>query len=391
MRGFTLLSLSLLLSLLSLSPTDAATQPQSSRSLTHSHVQTHCRLPDIHAATLPGTTRKFVEYCPEEAWPRGVGNTLVYFPVVYWFAVFTGRDVAVTDLSSVGSVCRIFNCGFPFTSEVIKMFPDIKLSYSPRKVNYDLMLHFGGKLVKHNIVNLNGFSATALPGLLGSAANSSECVSRLTGCSRKNYTCIEHFAMRHHFPGGFRNERMLPEQVEGLSPQSLKAKVFSPPKQQLTTDLQLPVPLSPTPKVYDVGIHIRAQLKSLETKARNITISEADFNLYNKTIFPKFNDYLTKKFYSNAEVPVSSPPRIFVSVDDITLKWLLVEHLLHYRDPLQPVHVTYVNNSKPIKHAKHMRMKANITEGIFPSDQEMVPTMFDWQSLSEAEFLMAYR
>lgn len=353
---------------------------------THAKVPVHCRMPDINSDVVPGLTRKFVEYCPEEAWPRGVGNTLVYFPVVYWFAVFTGRDLAITDLSSVGSVCRILNCGFPFTSEVKSKFPELKLSSSPRKVNYDLMQYFGGsKLLKNDIVNLNGYSATAFSGFLSVVANSSECVQKLTGCSRKNYTCIEHFAFRQHFPGGFRSEAMLPETVVGLSNSSRSALLLPPPPPDL-----------PHSKAFDAGIHIRAQLKSLETKwAGNASLSAADFHLYNDTVFPQFNQFLTRRFYSGAGAggySAQSPPRVFVSVDDISLKHLLLRHLQSHRHPLQPLHVTFVNNSSPIKHAKHMgRQPTDPLTGLVPADQELVPTMFDWHGLSQAEFILSYR
>jgi hypothetical protein len=79
-------------------------------------------------------------------------------------------------------------------------------------------------------------------------------------------------------------------------------------------------------------------------------------------------------------------------VDDTSLKLLLLRHLQQYRDPRYPVLVTYVNNSQPIKHAKHMRQKsANVASQHYPVDRDMIPTMFDWHGLSQAKFIMSYR
>jgi hypothetical protein len=362
---------------------------------TEARVPVQCRLPDIHADVAPGTTRQFVEYCPEEAWPRGVGNTLIYFPVIYWFAVFTGRDLSVTDLSSVGSVCRIFHCGFPFTSEMKKKFPDLQLDKSPRKVNYNLLQYFSGnKHIKNDVININGYSATLFPNLMATVGNYSECVRNLTGCSRKDYVCMEHFAFRQHFPGGFRSASMLPESVVGLPDSSRRALVLSAAPAPPTPPL--PSALPPTPKTFHAAIHIRAQLKSLENKDYSQIVSTEDINLYNNTIFPLFSKYLTKRFYEQqADTPgnfsATSPPRVFVSVDDITLKRLLVLHLRDYRDPRLPVQLTYVNNSQPIKCSIHLRDKGDVGRKHFPVDAEYVPTMFDWFGVSQAEFVLAYR
>ena len=407
---------------------------------TEAKVLVHCRLPDVDAPPAQGTTRQFVEYCPEEAWPRGVGNTLIYYPIVFWFAVFTGRDLSITDLSSVGSVCRIFHCGFPFTSDMKKKFPDLKLSNSPRKVNYNLVQYFAGnKHLKNDIININGYAAHLFPSFLGSVTNASACAKQLAPhCSIKDYSCLENFAYRQHFLGGFRNDSMLPASVVGLS-DSARQNLVSPlppapapardpplpisnssPNSPDTTPLPPPTStLSPTPKTFHVGIHIRAQLNSLEHKNNNASLSTANFNLYNNSIFPHFNNYLTYRFYnprdglggsssssSGDKVTVDEavaarspvPPRVFVSVDDIELKRLLLLHLQTYRDPLQPVHLTYVNNSRPIKHAKHMgggataaKKKTSHTAAVSSADSEMVPTMFDWYGLSQAEFILSYR
>lgn len=360
---------------------------------TEAKVPVQCRMPDVNAAVAPGTTRQFVEYCPEEAWGRGVGNTLIYYPVIFWFAVFTGRDVSITDLSSVGSVCRVLNCGFPFTSEVKKQFPHLKLENSPRKINYHLVQYFSGnKTLRNDIININGYASHLLPGFLGSVSNSSACTKKLAPhCAHNDYSCLENFAFRQHFPGGFRNESMLPESTVGLSVEDKQALVH---------------PRTSATKTFHAGIHIRAQLSSLEKRNNSATLTTADFNLYNNSIFPLFNDFLTKRFYSENIVSnsstgagsydVLSPPRVFVSVDDITLKQLLVTHLQSYRHPLQPVHVTYVNNSQPITHAKHMKRgvtddEAERKKWFSPADREMVPTMFDWYGLSQAEFVLAYR
>ena len=350
----------------------------------------HCRLPFLSSPLINNTTHQFVEYCPEEAWPRGIGNTLIYYPIVFYFAVFTGRDICITDLSSVGSVCRILKCRFPFTSEIKKLYPELKLSHSPRKVNYNLLQHFNSNsnnktMIKNDIVNVNGYSGTLFPSFIMSITNGTKCVQQLSGCSKKDWTCMEHFAYRYHFSGGFHDQSVLPNSIVGVTDNEKDDLV------ELNTSTSLIS--SSVVKLYDIGIHIRAQLKSLEHNKKNTTLSEANFNLYNDTIFPHFNNYLTQRLYGKMGTKqYDKLPVVFVSVDDVSLKELLIHHLLTYRDSLYPIKVLYVNNSNPIKHAKHMRhAKASIEKKYFPSDVEMIPTMFDWYGISRSKFILSYR
>jgi hypothetical protein len=354
----------------------------------------HCRLPDINAEVVPGTSRRFVEYSPVGP-NRGIGNTLIYFPVIYWFAVFSGRDIAISDLSSVGSVCRILNCGFPFTSEVKKKFPDLKLAKSPVVKNMHLIEHFKSNTTyKNDIMTVNGYSAVAFHSFIGNLMKNDtfDCVKQLSGCFHQDFPkdleCMEHFALRQHFPGGIRSASMLPESVVGLPDSTRQALVQ---------------PLPPASKIFHAAVHIRAQLVSLEQKGQKVNSTSpslADFNLYNESIFPLVSRFLTDRFYAQPNTAVgnfsvTSPPRVFVSVDDITLKRLLVQHLRDYRDPLYPLHVIYVNNSGPIKHARLMRHTveggAGGEESHFPGDVDMIPAMFDWYGIAQAEFTVVYR
>ena len=177
----------------------------------------------------------------------------------------------------------------------------------------------------------------------------------------------------------------------------------------------------PAEKNFDAAIHIRAQLPFLEQKHKtnSSAVSLADFHWFNNTVFRHVNNYLTAHFYPSDRdrwnFSVTSPPHVFVSVDDLTLKHLLVQHLTSYRDPQRPVVVMYVNNSAPIKHARLMKeslrppsssvsgsnatVTANSSDPVMEGqpepeagpDVDMIPTMFDWYGLSEASFILAYR
>jgi hypothetical protein len=46
----------------------------------------------------------------------GLGNFLVFFPALYYFAAFTNRDIVIADNSIVGEMCQMIHCGFPFLS-----------------------------------------------------------------------------------------------------------------------------------------------------------------------------------------------------------------------------------------------------------------------------------
>jgi hypothetical protein len=54
----------------------------------------------------------------------GVGNTLIFYPSPFLFALIVGREILIADNSDIGLMCRILTCGFRYLSQVASDFPD---------------------------------------------------------------------------------------------------------------------------------------------------------------------------------------------------------------------------------------------------------------------------
>lgn len=49
----------------------------------------------------------------------GAGNTLIYYPSVFFFALATHREVLISDQSDIGYMCQFLVCGFRRLSQVL--------------------------------------------------------------------------------------------------------------------------------------------------------------------------------------------------------------------------------------------------------------------------------
>ena len=75
-----------------------------------------CRDPAM-GGDVQNADRRFLLLGKEDSGSAGLGNLLIFFPAVYYYAVITGRDIIVNDRSLFGAVCRVVQCGFPFLDE----------------------------------------------------------------------------------------------------------------------------------------------------------------------------------------------------------------------------------------------------------------------------------
>jgi hypothetical protein len=55
----------------------------------------------------------------------GVGNTLIFFPAAYYFAMLSSRIILIDDTagSLISEICTVLHCGYPLYSEVADAFP----------------------------------------------------------------------------------------------------------------------------------------------------------------------------------------------------------------------------------------------------------------------------
>ena len=70
------------------------------------HREIQCRDPDV-GGTTQNKNRKFILFGADSSQGAGIGNLLIFFPAVYYFAAFSGRDIILGDSSIVGAYSTI--------------------------------------------------------------------------------------------------------------------------------------------------------------------------------------------------------------------------------------------------------------------------------------------
>ena len=66
------------------------------------HREIQCHDPDV-GGTTQNKNRKFILFGADSSQGAGIGNLLIFFPAVYYFAAFSGRDIILGDSSIVGA------------------------------------------------------------------------------------------------------------------------------------------------------------------------------------------------------------------------------------------------------------------------------------------------
>jgi hypothetical protein len=126
----------------------------------------------------------------------GLGNFLVFWPSLFYFAAFSDRKIAITDNSVMGELCKSIKCGTQLLSTVIQKapaylqhhFPPNKqtwvnsVRYEVRKLRMGAFLsHFSGEApVLEEVVSVEGFKSTSNWWMKFN--NTVACVSKLSGC-----------------------------------------------------------------------------------------------------------------------------------------------------------------------------------------------------------------
>ena len=196
------------------------------------------------------------------------------------------------------------------------------------------------------------------------------------GCDRRLPGCIERYAYRQLFPGGFLPDVKLSE-VIGLSSSEYK-DILRKPYESLPR--------------FDAGVHIRAQTGTLEKKEKkNHTELSIAMETEYKAVFHHFEKALEKYFFINKPVrfnisnisSVKTRPRVYVSCDDVDIRDSFVASLLNRTAEIGQFIPIYVNASE-VKHTKHMDYNSNIS-------QVAADTAFDWYALSLSNACFGWR
>jgi hypothetical protein len=131
----------------------------SAQNVAHSNDLT-CHDPDT-GGTVQNNDRRFLLVGSDNSVGAGLGNLLIFFPAAYYFAAFTGRDIIISDNSTIGEMCKIIKCGFPFASQMMLAYPGIltpesvKNARDIRKV--DMIKHMEGAYIDDLVVRAWGY------------------------------------------------------------------------------------------------------------------------------------------------------------------------------------------------------------------------------------------
>ena len=216
----------------------------------------YCSDPDV-PSTINNQDRKFLLIGSDNSAGAGIGNLLIFYPAAFWFAAFTGRNLIISDNSTIGDMCRIIQCGFPYASDLRLAFPSILNKLALTKVedvkSADFIRYIEGtKDVSANVVRASGFMASS--DWWSYINETAHCVKKITGCDLGDVSCADRYAYQRLVRGPFKSS--LTEKEE--------KRIYGFPDHIKHAILTLPHAYAPR---LDAAIHIRAQFHHFEQQA----------------------------------------------------------------------------------------------------------------------------
>ena len=188
---------------------------------------------------------------------NGVGNALLFYLPMYYFAAMFRFTLVIDDDSSLGTFCNVLKCRYPMLSSVQQSIAT-KPSLFLRKDDY-----LGFKNFSSSIVYKTAFGSWGWDGYREFANDSNplafKCAVHLSGCKDdqlfKNLSlqsCFQQHAMQRLIEGGpFENDII----------SRVSKRLIGSTENHTRALLSLPHALAPR---FHVGIHVRAQFKSFE-------------------------------------------------------------------------------------------------------------------------------
>jgi len=132
---------------------------------------------------------------------------------LFYFAVFSGRDILIERLSLFGDFCTHIECGYPFLPEDLKT----KYSSSSRLIDVldEITEHMAGRIFLDQKLLLKGEPADF--NMWWTKYNDTmDCVHKLNGCLPQETACHIAYAMQHIIPGPVIKSPLL-ERIMGLT------------------------------------------------------------------------------------------------------------------------------------------------------------------------------
>jgi hypothetical protein len=122
---------------------------------------------------------------------NGVGNTLLYYPAAYFFAVVENRTVVVDDHSDIGLMCGVIQCGFKLLSKVDKGPSNSKVSIVDVKHWTMFTEHYHGRPLTARYLRLVGSNTAKADWIVAKepVSASASKVALHTGCLLGDLRC----------------------------------------------------------------------------------------------------------------------------------------------------------------------------------------------------------
>lgn len=188
----------------------------------------------------------------------GLGNTLIFFPGAYYFALLSGRDILIAEQSIVGAMCRIVSCGYPFMNDIPALrMPSGKQVKPPESVKtMDFVAYMAGtKSIDSIVVRASGYMYSGAWWMRNNHTSqaAAACIQQITGCAPYDTPCTDRYAYMKLFPGPFNSNAAIisrgAQSVLGISQETKQAIL----NQRRAT----------APHV-DVAVHLRTQFHHFE-------------------------------------------------------------------------------------------------------------------------------
>ena len=349
-----------------------------------------CHDPDV-GGTTQNKARRFVLFgSPEPEQGAGIGNLLIYFPALYYFAAFTGRDIIISDKSIIGEMCRIITCGFPFASEMALAFPAIlgkgdpyslKKSVEMLGVTDFIRYMEGTRKLRSNGNVIYAFGYKSESAWWQYFNTTVHCVSKLTGCDLGDVSCADRHAFQRLVRGPFKASLTAAEEkrIHGV-PDNVKHAI-----------LTLPHAFAPR---LDAAVHIRNSFVNFE---RQTDINDPDYkkevtDWLNSTecavVFQELETKLIEQLTESRgalNATSADVAYVYLAADNENVKDAFAERV--GRTGRHPFTVRVMRvETKFIVHVKNLaKMKA------MTANEGLLDLIFDWYALSLANIAIAWR
>eukprot|EP00605_Chrysophyceae_sp_TOSAG23-4_P001448 GSChrysophyteH1.ASY1.ANO1.1576.1 assembled CDS len=355
-----------------------------------------CHDPDVGGSTQ-NNDRRFLIIGSDDSVGAGLGNLLIFFPAAYYFAAFTGRDIIISDRSTIGELCHILKCGFPFVSEMALAYPGIltpeAIGRAREIKKQDFQKHEEGAEIEDLVVRAWGYKPESDWWVY--FGETTQCVAKFTSCDLGDVTCAERHAYQRLIRGPFISDLSVNEEerIHGV-PENIKHSI-----------LALPHAFAPR---FDAAIHLRTQFASFERQDHlNSTESKAEVQEWlhgeGKTVFEHMESKLLEEIGADrlhrtnhtlhhgiisplsGNATAADPIYVYLAADNEEVKEALAQQLEQKHDDHYEIKVMRVRTNG-IFHVKNLAKMKDLSQG-----EGVMDMVFDWYALSLANVVLAWR